>query len=93
MTHTLEPAAPLRDDAALLALTVVLILTTWSFFGRFSVVAATAGIATESGFGGGIVDTPQPPRARRSGGRRCCKSPRFTSAATPPAWRLWSGAS
>ena len=46
MTHTLEPAAPLRDDAALLALTVVLILTTWSFFGRFSVVAATAGIAT-----------------------------------------------
>jgi hypothetical protein len=30
----------------LLVLTVVLILTTWSFFGRFSVVAAAAGIVT-----------------------------------------------
>ena len=46
MTHTLEPVTPSRDGTALLALTVLLILTTWSFFGRFSVVAATAGIAT-----------------------------------------------
>jgi hypothetical protein len=30
----------------LLALTVLLIVTTWSFFGRFSVVAAAAGLAT-----------------------------------------------
>ena len=37
---------PSRDANALLALTVVLILTTWSFFGRFSVVAAAAGMAT-----------------------------------------------
>ena len=29
-----------------MSLTVLLILTTWSFFGRFAVVAATAGIAT-----------------------------------------------
>ena len=46
MTHTLEPASPSRDGTALLALTVLLILTTWSFFGRFAGVAATAGIAT-----------------------------------------------
>src|SRR5688572_24784471 len=46
MTHTFEAATPSRDANALLALTVVLILTTWSFFGRFSVVAAAAGIAT-----------------------------------------------
>src|SRR5262245_16575580 len=46
MTHTLEPITPSRDSTALLALTVLLILTTWSFFGRFSVVAAAAGIAT-----------------------------------------------
>jgi hypothetical protein len=46
MTHTLSPVTPARDGTALLALTVLLILTTWSFFGRFSVVAATAGIAT-----------------------------------------------
>ncbi|MGH9240419.1 MAG: hypothetical protein ACRD3G_20425 [Vicinamibacterales bacterium] len=46
MTHTFEPATPSRDANALLALTVVLILTTWSFFGRFSVVAAAAGVAT-----------------------------------------------
>jgi hypothetical protein len=46
MTHTFEPATPSRDATALLALTVVLILTTWSFFGRFSLVAAVAGIAT-----------------------------------------------
>src|SRR5688500_12256655 len=46
MTHTFEPATPSRDANALLALTVVLILTTWSFFGRFSIVAAAAGVAT-----------------------------------------------
>ena len=46
MTHTLEPVTPSRDGTALLALTVLLILTTWSFFGRFSLVAAAAGIAT-----------------------------------------------
>lgn len=46
MTHTLEPVTPSRDGTALLALTVLLILTTWSFFGRFSLVAATAGIGT-----------------------------------------------
>lgn len=46
MRHTFEAATPSRDANALLALTVVLILTTWSFFGRFSVVAAAAGIAT-----------------------------------------------
>ena len=46
MTHTLQPATPSRDGNALLALTVLLILTTWSFFGRFSLVAAAAGIAT-----------------------------------------------
>ena len=46
MTHAFEPNTPSRDANALLALTVVLIVTTWSFFGRFSVVAAAAGIAT-----------------------------------------------
>ena len=46
MTHAFEPATPSRDANALLALTVVLIATTWSFFGRFSVVAAAVGIAT-----------------------------------------------
>ena len=46
MTHTLEPVTSSRDGEALLALTVLLILTTWSFFGRFSIVAAAAGRAT-----------------------------------------------
>ena len=46
MTHTLEPATPSRDANALLALTVLLIVTTWSFFGRVSVLAAGAGLAT-----------------------------------------------
>jgi hypothetical protein len=48
MTAFFEPALPRRDvnGHALLALTILLILTTWSFFGRFSVVAAAAGIAT-----------------------------------------------
>lgn len=48
MTTFLEQALPRRDANAnaLLALTVLLILTTWSFFGRFSIVAAAAGIAT-----------------------------------------------
>jgi hypothetical protein len=46
MTHTLEPVTPSRDGTALLGLTVLLILTTWSFFGRFSLIAAAAGIAT-----------------------------------------------
>jgi hypothetical protein len=46
MTHALQPATPSRDGNALLALTVLLILTTWSFFGRFSVFAAMAGIVT-----------------------------------------------
>ena len=46
MPHAFEPTTPSRDANALLALTVVLILTTWSFFGRFSVVAAAAGVAT-----------------------------------------------
>ncbi len=45
MTHTLGLGTPSRDANALLALTVLLILTTWSFFGRFSLLAATAGIA------------------------------------------------
>ena len=46
MSHTFESTTPSRDANALLALTIVLIVTTWSFFGRFSVVAAAAGIAT-----------------------------------------------
>ena len=46
MTHALVPASPSRDGHAMLALTVLLIVTTWSFFGRFSIVAAAAGIAT-----------------------------------------------
>lgn len=46
MTHAFEPTPPSRDANALLALTVVLILTTWSFFGRFSIVAAAAGVGT-----------------------------------------------
>ena len=46
MTHAFEPTTPSRDANALLALTVVLIVTTWSFFGRFSIVAAAAGIGT-----------------------------------------------
>jgi hypothetical protein len=46
MTHTLHTVTPSRDGNALLALTLVLILTSWSFFGRFSVIAAAAGIAT-----------------------------------------------
>lgn len=43
---TVQVTTPSRDANVLLALTVVLIVTTWSFFGRFSVVAAAAGIAT-----------------------------------------------
>jgi hypothetical protein len=46
MTHTLEPVTPSRDANALLALTLLLIVTTWSFFGRFSLFVAPAGIAT-----------------------------------------------
>ena len=46
MTHAFEPTTPSRDANATLALTVVLILTTWSFFGRFSILAAAAGIGT-----------------------------------------------
>ena len=48
MTTFLEQALPRRDANAnaLLALTILLILTTWSFFGRFSIVVAAAGIAT-----------------------------------------------
>lgn len=48
MTVFLEQALPRRDAPAntLLALTVLLIVTSWSFFGRFSVVAAAAGVAT-----------------------------------------------
>ena len=46
MTHAFEPTTPSRDANAMLALTVVLIVTTWSFFGRFSILAATAGIGT-----------------------------------------------
>ena len=46
MTHSLAPATPTRDANALLALTIVLILTTWSFFGRFALFVAPAGIAT-----------------------------------------------
>ncbi len=44
MAHTFEPTTPSRDANALLVLTILLIVTTWSFFGRFSIVAATAGI-------------------------------------------------
>ena len=48
MTTFLEQALPRRDANAnaLLALTMLLILTTWSFCGRFSIAAAAAGIAT-----------------------------------------------
>ena len=46
MTHAFESTTPSRDANAMLALTVVLILTTWSFFGRFSIVAATVGVGT-----------------------------------------------
>ncbi len=46
MTHTLTTVTPSRDGNALLALTIILMLTTWSFFGRFSLVAAAAGIGT-----------------------------------------------
>ena len=46
MMHAFEPTTPSRDGNALLALTVVLILTTWSFFGRLSSLAAAAGIGT-----------------------------------------------
>jgi hypothetical protein len=46
VTPTLEPTTPSRDVNALLVLTVLLIVTTWSFFGRFSIIAAAAGVAT-----------------------------------------------
>ena len=48
MTTFLEQALPRRDANAnaLLVLTILLILTTWSFFGRFSIVVAAAGVAT-----------------------------------------------
>lgn len=46
MTHTLTTVTPSRDGNALLALTIILMLTTWSFFGRFSLAAAAAGIGT-----------------------------------------------
>jgi hypothetical protein len=48
MTAFLEHTLPRRDAPAnaMLALTVLLIVTSWSFFGRFSVVAAAAGVAT-----------------------------------------------
>lgn len=68
MTHTLEPATPSRDGNALLALTVLLILTTWSFFGRFSVVAAAAGTAT--GLWLHWWNLRHPASGARPGGRR-----------------------
>jgi hypothetical protein len=73
MTAFFEQALPRRDvnANALLALTILLILTTWSFFGRFSIVAAAAGIATSICFGGGTSGIPHPPSAVRTGGRRC----------------------
>ena len=48
MTAFFKQALPRRDvnGNALLGLTILLILTTWSFFGRFSIVAAAAGVAT-----------------------------------------------
>lgn len=46
MTHTFGSATPSRDANAMLALTIVLILTTWSFFGLFAMFVAPAGIAT-----------------------------------------------
>ena len=72
MTHAFQATTPSRDANAMLALTVVLILTTWSFFGRFSLVAATAGIGTERVAAlGGISGIRRPSRRRRAGGRRC----------------------
>ena len=68
MTHTLQPATPSRDGNALLALTVLLILTTWSFFGRFSLVAAAAGVATAAWLH--WWNLRHPPSPARASGRR-----------------------
>ena len=68
MTHALHPLTPSRDGNALLALTVLLILTTWTFFGRFSVIAAAAGIATSAWLHWWYLRHPTTPV--RSPGRR-----------------------
>lgn len=68
MTHALQAATPSRDGNALLALTVLLILTTWTFFGRFSVIAAAAGIATSVWLHWWYLR--HPPTRARSPGRR-----------------------
>ena len=68
MTHTLTTVTPSRDGNALLALTVVLILTTWTFFGRFSVIAAAAGIGTSIWLHRWYLRHPTTPA--RSPGRR-----------------------
>ena len=73
MTHTLQTVTPSRDGNALLALTVLLILTTWSFFGRFSLVAAGAGIAT--GIWLHWWNLRHPPAPARANGRRAHRSP------------------
>ena len=68
MTHALHPLTPSRDGNALLALTVLLILTTWTFFGRFSVIAAAAGIGTSAWLHWWYLRHPTTPV--RSPGRR-----------------------
>jgi hypothetical protein len=68
MTHALQPGTPSRDGTALLALTILLILTTWTFFGRFSVIAAAAGIATSAWLHWWYLRHPTTPA--RSLGRR-----------------------
>ena len=66
MTVFLEQALPRRDAPAntLLALTVLLIVTSWSFFGRFSVVAAAAGVATSLWLGWWNLRHPGSPMRR-----------------------------
>jgi hypothetical protein len=43
MTPSLEQALPRRDASLLLALTAILLVSTWPFFGRFTAISLAVG--------------------------------------------------
>ena len=46
MTPSLEQALPRRDAYLLLALTAILLVSTWPFFGRFTAISLAVGLWT-----------------------------------------------